>query len=403
MTTIDPNHARPARTVLEQHIRDRRMTIEEFASYVEEFAREHGEPGMIGVRHLQRLVAGKRGDGRPLGPMKPATVRLIERVTGERIGVLLSASPVQYVSDDGHTELHLRLDTARRVDRHTVYLMRRAVQKIRLTDRQFGASAARDDVRFMLQKTEALFRHCLTIGTYAPLAQLLAELHTLAGWQALDRADLNTAWSEYNLARLAASVSGSPAHIAHATGEQAYVLIDASRLRDASELLHAHATNVQSAPLPLQAWMSAVLGEVHAASGDRSNSLRAFDKAADLLAQGQANPCQSVTLDSIHMTRWRGQALAKLGQPEAIDTLTYSLRTLDSTFVRARAALHIDLACALFAKGARSAARQHANHASELVIKLGSVRQLRRLQALSKGTHDLADRLYTGRKFTPSR
>ena len=38
---------RTDRTVLEQQIRARRMTFEEFVSYAEMFARQHGEPGTL--------------------------------------------------------------------------------------------------------------------------------------------------------------------------------------------------------------------------------------------------------------------------------------------------------------------------------------------------------------------
>src|SRR4051812_42444723 len=82
---------RPMRTLLEQRIRERRQTFEEFAEYAEQFAREHGEPGTLSVRHLQRLVAGYRKDGRPLGAPRPATARLLELIFGERIEMLLSS------------------------------------------------------------------------------------------------------------------------------------------------------------------------------------------------------------------------------------------------------------------------------------------------------------------------
>lgn len=81
----------PIRTVLEQRIRARQQTFEEFARYAEGFAREHGEPGTLSVRHLQRLVAGSRPDGRPLGPVRPATARLLERIFGVSIGELLTS------------------------------------------------------------------------------------------------------------------------------------------------------------------------------------------------------------------------------------------------------------------------------------------------------------------------
>lgn len=85
---------RTFRTVLEQKIWERRQTIEEFAEYAEIFAREHREPGSIGVRHLQRLIAGCGSKGRPLGPLRPATARLLESIFGISVDELL-APPTQ--------------------------------------------------------------------------------------------------------------------------------------------------------------------------------------------------------------------------------------------------------------------------------------------------------------------
>jgi 8-oxo-dGTP pyrophosphatase MutT (NUDIX family) len=79
------------RTVLEQKIRERRQTFEEFVAYAETYAREHNEPGTLGVRHLQRLMAGRRSDGRPLGPVRPETARLLEQIFRLSIDELLSA------------------------------------------------------------------------------------------------------------------------------------------------------------------------------------------------------------------------------------------------------------------------------------------------------------------------
>lgn len=74
------------RTVLEQRIRERRQTFEEFASYAEVFARQHGEAGTLSLRHLQRLVAG----GGTASRLRPATARLLERIFDDDIGHLLS-------------------------------------------------------------------------------------------------------------------------------------------------------------------------------------------------------------------------------------------------------------------------------------------------------------------------
>lgn len=82
--------ARPFRTVLEEQIRERRMTLEEFVEYAERFARENGEPGTLSIRHLKRLVAGHGSRGEPLGPLRPATVRLLERIFELPIDELLA-------------------------------------------------------------------------------------------------------------------------------------------------------------------------------------------------------------------------------------------------------------------------------------------------------------------------
>lgn len=78
------------RTLLEQMLWERRQTYEEFVEFAEGFAREHGEPGTLSVRHLARLVAGAHPDGRPLGPVRPATARLLERIFGLSITELLA-------------------------------------------------------------------------------------------------------------------------------------------------------------------------------------------------------------------------------------------------------------------------------------------------------------------------
>jgi hypothetical protein len=87
------------RTELERRIWQRRQSFEEFAESAEAFAREHGEPGTLGVRHLQRLVAGRGQNGRPLGPVRPATARLLEHVFDVSIDELL-APPAQTTADD---------------------------------------------------------------------------------------------------------------------------------------------------------------------------------------------------------------------------------------------------------------------------------------------------------------
>ena len=95
---------RAAWTVLEQEIRDRRMTLEEFAEYAEVFAREHKEVGTLSLRHLKRLVAGRGPNDQPLGPVRPATARLLESIFGLSIAKLLATPDANMGSDDEQPE-----------------------------------------------------------------------------------------------------------------------------------------------------------------------------------------------------------------------------------------------------------------------------------------------------------
>jgi hypothetical protein len=111
------------RTLLEQMIKERRETFEEFAESAEVFAREHGESGTISLRHLQRLVAGRGTGGEPLGTVRPATARLLERIFGVSVEELLSppaeamsAETVGAASDSIEGQPHSDTGTARSVE-----------------------------------------------------------------------------------------------------------------------------------------------------------------------------------------------------------------------------------------------------------------------------------------------
>ena len=101
-TTIGDVSMHTFRTVLEQQIKERRQTLEEFVEYAEVFAREHKESGTLSLRHLQRLIAGQGAKGQPLGTPRPATVRLLENIFDRSIDELLGP-PAQSALADGRT------------------------------------------------------------------------------------------------------------------------------------------------------------------------------------------------------------------------------------------------------------------------------------------------------------
>ena len=107
----------------------------------------------------------------------------------------------------------------------------------RTLDRQMGAA----------QLIDAMDSHITTISdalTFAvlpdarrPLAEALAGAATLAAWQALDVGAADRAWRRYELAKQAAREAERPKFLAHAMGEQAYVLSDAGQYGLALQLV----------------------------------------------------------------------------------------------------------------------------------------------------------------------
>jgi hypothetical protein len=370
---------RPPRTLLEQRIRQLCMTYEEFVRHAETFARDNRESGTLSLRHLQRLVSG-----RPLGALRPATARLLERLLDEPIATLLAPpKTVADKSEDPAGELRQLLAAARRVDRSVITLLHQQLDTIRRLDRQLGAIIVRDELTTKIRQVHRLTTHSLAPGAREQLAALLSEMHTLAGWQALDLGDMTQAWQHYEHSRSAATQSNSIPHEAHAVAEQAFVLIDAGATSDAADLLDGARRRADTtAPLVLRAWLAAAHGEALAAHGDGTASLHAFDRAAELLPSGAADDRPYVALDIVHLARWRGHALARFGHPDAITVLTNALDRLDSTFVRAETALHVDLATAFAANGDRDEARTHADQAAQLAAQVGSARQRRRITTL---------------------
>jgi len=290
--------------------------------------------------------------------------------------------------DDDHVtgpaeELRARLAAARSVDAASVHAFRSMIDHMRRLDRQFGAAAQLDQLRAHITQAENLVMHAPASGQRAALAGALTEATALAGWQALDRADLDQAWRSHEQAKHAAREAGAPHLLAHATAQQAYVLLGLDDAAGAAEqVAHARSTAGGSAPL-IRAWLAAAHGEMLAADGDRGGALRAFDAAEALLPADPVDPTLPfLFLGGAHLARWRGSALAQLGDGQAIDQLTGALARLPDSWVRARSGLLVDLAHAHAAAGDRDAAVERAREARATARQINSDRQLRRLDRL---------------------
>lgn len=287
--------------------------------------------------------------------------------------------------DDGEVEeLRSRLTIARSVDAGTVALFRQQVENARHVDRQFGGITVLDELRSQMAQIERLLDYSTMRGQREALAGVLTEAAALAGWEALDRNAIRQAWDHHERAKAGAREAGSPQLLAHAMAQQAFILIDIGEVNAAMEQLdQARALVAHSAPALLRTWLTAAHGEGLAAAGRRDDALRAFDEADALLPNDPVNPeLPFLFLAGAHLDRWRGNAMSRLGEPDAIDQLSHALPRLPRDFTRARTVMLVDLAYAYAAAGDREAAQAHARQAKRLAMQIKSDRQLGRLNRL---------------------
>lgn len=286
-----------------------------------------------------------------------------------------------------YAELAQRIESARSVDLGMVAVLAQQSELMRSLDRKLGASRLVDQIESHLATLADALTHSVLPSARRPVAAVLSSTATLAGWQALDVGAIGRAWAHYASARASATEANSPALLAHAMGEQAYVLIDMGRLDLAAQLVSEAISSAQrKTPDRTLAWLHSAEAEVYALLGDRAAARRALDRAAAVLPAGDAmrdDEVPGIMLNEIHLMRWRGNALAILGDETATSELYAALERLDKTFTRAEAGVRCDLAQAHLARGELADARQHAIVARQLANQTGSIRHRRRIERLS--------------------
>ncbi|MBB4683957.1 tetratricopeptide repeat protein [Amycolatopsis jiangsuensis] len=287
-------------------------------------------------------------------------------------------------TDDEAEELVSRLTLARSVDAETVEIFRRQVDQARHVDRRLGGVPLLDQLRGNIDQLQGLLGFSTMRGQREALAGVLTEASALAGWEALDRNATRQSWEHHETAKSAAREAGSQILLAHSIAQQAFILIDLGEAEMAVEqLAEARRIAEHSAPPLLRSWMAAAHGEGLSAAGQRDNALRAFDAADVLLPTDPVDPSLPfLFLGGAHLDRWRGHALSKLGESDAIQQLNDALPRLPMDFIRAKTGMLVDLAIAYAAAGDRDAALTHARQARRLAAQIKSDRQLRRLGRL---------------------
>ena len=352
---------------------------------IERFAREHllDVPTTASLRvYVSEWENGKRRISVALAAVLRPLLGLTDeelRGRGDR--------PAAPSLADGYTDLLTRIDSAGSVGADMLHSFTEQTELLRTFDRQMGAAGLVDQMTAHLSALEDALTFAVLPEARRPVAQALAAASTLAAWQALDAGAVERAWRNYELAKRAAREAEDPLYLAHAMAEQAYVLREAGRTKDALALVReARRSGGRLLSPRLDAWLHAAEAELCAVAGFADDCRRALDRAAAALPAGETarDPDMlSIFLNGAHLSRWRGNALAMLGDGEAVNSLYSALEDMDATFIRAESGLRCDLAQAHLARGELGPADEHLRRARLLAGRTGSVRQRRRVDQLS--------------------
>ncbi|GAA3436990.1 hypothetical protein GCM10018954_066010 [Kutzneria kofuensis] len=313
------------------------------------------------------------------------TRRLLEGMLGVPMEKLLRPPESAAVSDRDISDLQARLAASRNLDKEMVELFQQKLDLARVMDRRVGAPALLGELRHQIEHMQQVLRYSLPNSARSALAKVLVDARTLAGWQSLDQGLTVDAWAHYDGAKAAALESDCAALHAYATAAQSVVLHDVGDTVSAVELAEfARNLGYNKAPKLLRSWLNAAYGEACAADGRQRDSLRAFDEAVRIMPSSpDLSETPYLVFGLVHLQRWRGNALARLGEHSAIATLSEALADLDSSFTRAETTLRVDLALALRTTRNHDEIKHHIEHASALALQIGSIRQQQRLTQLA--------------------
>lgn len=363
---------------------DRGWSQSQLVRSIELYARTHPAVEVAATASLNVFVSEWENDRRPIGEKYAPILRAILGVTDQELRNVSSSTPEHA---DGYDELLARIDSAQGVGGTLIEAFYQQTELLRTFDRQRGARSIGDQMQAHLGSLQDSLTFAVLPAARQPVAMALAGAATLAAWQALDVGSVTRAWQNYETAKSAARDAGSMAYLAHAMGEQAYALLDAGRPALALELIR-EAQNVSTAHVSprLAAWLHAAEAELCAHAGEPDACRRALDRAELVLpsdVETRDPEMLSIFLNEGHLTRWRGNVLALIGDDDAVASLHTALETVDPTFVRAQAGLYCDLAQAHTARGEFDQAMDYLRTARQLANRTGSARQLRRVSHLT--------------------
>jgi tetratricopeptide (TPR) repeat protein len=390
---------RPPRTLLEQRIRQRCLTYEEFVQYAETFAREHREPGTLSLRHLQRLASGQH-----LGPLRPATARLLEHLLGEPIAVLLAPpnTPTAGEAEDRTAELYCELlrllsmagvlvtmpsADEQRDQLNYPSLTSGRSDNVAVDDytalnehlwRAFVPAMSKGAILPLVRDQFDVLVSCLNrsegISTHRQLCSLVSELLQLAGEVYFDANKYGDAAYCYTLAAAASKEADAFDLWACAMTRHAFIEIYERRFDKAVPMLGLAARLARrgDGALSTRYWVSSVQAQVFAGLGELAACKRALDAAEKVCElSGGASNGGWLRFDGSRLAEERGACYVQLRRPDlAENALRGALR--QDLSARRRASVLVDLATVGLQRNDVNQLISHAETALEIATRTGS-------------------------------
>ncbi|MPZ96231.1 MAG: XRE family transcriptional regulator [Propionibacteriales bacterium] len=333
---------------------------------------------------LKTMLSQFGNEHRPVNEPYRGLFRSIYGLTDEE---LFGAEPVASSEQQSEYDLFAeRISSARAVGPETAEVFAQQTDALRAADCHLGVAPLLDQMATHLSTLENALSHAIVPSVRRPLAAVLADAAAIAAWQALDIGVINRAWSYHEKARAAALEAQDVVLLTHAMAQQAMVLLEVGDVASARELAQVALDEAGTkVPERFRAWLHAAEAEVCSVADDASACRRGFDVARELVPAGDdaVEPGMPfIILNASHLARWQGNALARLGDPDAVDHLYRALDGNGAITSRAKAGLHCDLATAHLQRGERDDASEHASRARKLARQAGSIRQQRRVDKL---------------------
>ncbi|MEU6228153.1 hypothetical protein [Streptomyces sp. NPDC047042] len=218
-------------------------------------------------------------------------------------------------------------------------------------------------------------------------AMLVADSGALMGWLNTDLEQYAEAGNCYREAAQAAGDAGDASMYAYLISRMSRVLSDCGLHRDALGFANAANRAARRAHPVVRSWVAVTRAYVHACLKDEWSCRRDLDAAEQLLdtatADGQPPPACVNFFDAVHLRKWTGYSLMRLG---TVRWTSAAQAALDQTaaqwsgdFVRGSAEVSTACATARIAQGEIEEAVRWTRRAYDVAARTSSARNLRRV------------------------